>query len=421
MTLSAPALILLSINLGLIWLLMAAPIGMRTIRLRRALAEAPDRVWEAVHPLGRDALWYEAVIEVEAEPETGRVVQRLAHSDRRGEPIRRTLELSDLDGPWQHAYEARVVEDSTLDSSFWQSFRERRMVAASGSGAELVIEQTDRYRGLAFLVFRFFALRREADALAGWLASGKVERRRLFEQPGTQLLMAVVSTFALWPFFGLSANGLIYSSILTVVIALHELGHLAAYRAFGHGTVRMIFIPLLGGVAIGGRPYNSRFEVAVCALMGPGMSAFLVPVLVAAHAALAGAGYGHPLAGYALVALLVLAAFNLLNLLPMSRFDGGQVLKQVFPTQDGLLGGTFLVTAAILFTGWRVGVPSQALYGGLAVMALLSLSNRSGVKMREALVEMPGGERLLAGFGYYAAIAIHAYGLVFACDILFSR
>lgn len=421
MILSTPALILLIANLGLIWLLMAAPLGTMTIRLRRKLHEQPDRVWQAVHPLGRDALWYPALVDSAVEPETGRVVQHLAHADRRGNPVSRTLELSELGGPWRHAYEARVVEDSTLDPSFWVNYRERRMVEASAEGTELVVEQTDRYRGLAFLAFRFFALRRELNALSGWLRTGKVEQRGLFEQPGTQLLMAVLSTLVLWPFFGLTATGLVYSCLLTVVIALHELGHLAAYRAFGHQTVRMIFIPLLGGLAIGGRPYNSRFELAACALMGPGMSAFFVPVLVAAQTTLAQSAAAHPYAGYVLVFLLVLSAFNLLNLLPMSRFDGGQVLRQVFPTQDGLLGGTFLVTAAILFTGWRVGVPSQALFGGLAVMALLSMSNRASVKMREELVDMTGGERLFAGFGYYAALTIHAYGLVYACDLLFRR
>lgn len=419
MMLSTPALILLIINLGMIWLLMAAPIGTRTVRLRRWLPGEPDRVWHAVHPLGRDALWSPSLVESAAGPQGGLVVQQLAHADRHGDPIRRTLEISELGGPWAHGYEARVVEDSALDPSFWANFRERRMICGAESGTELVVEQTDRYRGLAFLIFRFFALRRELNALSGWLETGRVEQRGLFEQPSTQLLMAVLSTFALWPFFGLTADGLIYSTILTVVIGLHELGHLAAYRSFGHQTVKMIFIPLLGGLAIGGRPYNSRFEVAACALMGPGMSAFFVPVLVALQSALSEGAPGHSAAGYVLVFTLVLTAFNLLNLLPMSRFDGGQVLRQVFRTYDGLLGGTFLVTAAILFTGWRVGVPSQALFGGLAVMALLSLSNRTSVKMREELVDMSGGERLLAGFGYYSALTIHAYGLVFACDHLF--
>jgi Zn-dependent protease len=418
--LSTPALILLLVNLGMIWLLMAAPVGIRTIRLRRRLPAPPERVWQAVHPLGRDALWYPALVDSAPSEAGGQVVQRLAHADRKGQPVRRTLALSDLPGPWERGYEARVVEDSTLDPSFWSNFRERRIVERSGEGTELVVEQTDRYRGLAFLVFRFFALRRELNALGGWLETGRVEQRGLFEQPGTQLLMAVLSTLALWPFLGFTAEGLTYSCILTVVIALHELGHLAAYRAFGHERVRMIFIPLLGGVAIGGRPYNSRFELAVCALMGAGMSAFLVPAAVALQAALQGSGQTY-LAGYGLVFLLVLSAFNLLNLLPMSRFDGGQVLRQVFPTPDGQLGGSFLVTAAILFTGWRIGIPAQALFGGLAVMALLSLSNRASVKLRDELIDMTGGERLFVGFGYYAAISIHAYGLILACDLLFRR
>jgi len=421
MTLSTPALILLVANLGLIWLLMAAPLGLRTIRLRRVLHERPDRIWEAIHPLGRDALWYPRVISSEPDPHAGRVVQRFDHSDRRGNPISRTLELSEVSGPWRHAYDARVVEDSALDASFWRNYSERRIVGETSGGTELVIEQTDRYRGLAFYVFRFFALRREVDALESWLKTGKVKQTGQFESPGTQVLMAVVSTFVLWPFFGLSADGLIFSSMLTAVIALHELGHMAAYRSFGHKTVRMIFIPLLGGLAIGSRPYNSRFEVAACALMGAGLSAFLVPMLAAAHATAVSEFADQGIAGYVLIFLLILSAFNLLNLLPMSRFDGGQVLRQVFPTQDGLLGGTFLVTAAILWVGWRVGIPSQALFGGLAVMALLSLSNRASVKMREELDDMTGGERLLAGFGYYAALAIHGYGLIFACDLLFLR
>lgn len=420
MTLSIPALILLVANLGLIWLLMAAPLGMRTIRFRRILDDRPDRIWQAVHPLGRDALWYPTVISSEAGAQGGRVVQLYSHADRRGNPISRTLELADLAGPWRHAYEARVVEDSALHPSFWAHYRERRIVDETPGGTEFVVEQTDRYRGLAFLVFRYFALRREVDALGTWLETGRVEQTGLFENPGTQLLMAVVSTFALWPFFGLSAEGLAFSSMLTMVIALHELGHLAAYRAFGHTKVRMIFIPLLGGLAIGSRPYDSRFELAACALMGAGFSAFFVPVLVAAHGLALERFADASLAGHVLVFLLILSAFNLLNLLPMSRFDGGQVLRQVFPTHDGLLGGTFLVTAAILWAGWRIGVPSEALFGGLAVMALLSFSNKASVRMREELDDMTGGERLFAGFGYYSALAIHAYGLIYACDLLFA-
>lgn len=48
----------------------------------------------------------------------------------------------------------------------------------------LAIEQTDRYRGFAFLIFRFFALRREVRALRQWLETGTSKRVRVgFEHP----------------------------------------------------------------------------------------------------------------------------------------------------------------------------------------------------------------------------------------------
>ena len=63
----------------------------------------------------------------------------------------------------------------------------------------------------------------------------------------------------------------------------------------------------------------------------------------------------------------------------------------------------------------------EALLGGLAVMALMSMVSNNTFKPREALDEMSAGERLHAGLGYYAALAIHAYGLIYACDHLFRR
>jgi Zn-dependent protease len=413
MTLSTPALLLLIVNLGMLWLLLAAPLGRRTIRMRRVFSANPERLWNMVYPLGRDASWSPAILSSEPAPEEGRVVQRFAHSDRRGQPIRRTLALATSERDDAYAYDARVIEDSALDPSVWANFQERRVVAPAADGAELIVEQTDRYRGLAMFLFRFFMMRRELNQLDSCLRTGTASRGGMFEHPLTQIMLAVLSTLMLWPFFGLSAWGLMLSTMLTVVIALHELGHMMAYRTFGHRRVRMIFIPMLGGIAIGGRPYNSLFEVAVCALMGAGFSALLVPILVAAHVGLG------PAAGPDLVFMLVLCAFNLLNLLPMSRFDGGQVLRQVFPTQDGLLGATFLVTAGILWTGYRIGVPLVAMLGGLAVMALMSMVSNNTFKPREALDEMSVGERLHAGLGYYAVLAIHAYGLIYACDHLF--
>lgn len=416
------AVLLLTINIGLLWLLMAAPLGMRTIRLRRHFRTGSDTLWRAIDPAGEMADWHHQVISSrELEDRPGIVEQIYRHSDRRGQPIRRLLSIGPVDGahPHDHAYSARIVDDSALDSRFWRDFRERRDVIATPDGAMLVIEQTDRYRGLAFLLFRYFILRREMRALAGWVATGRSKPNGYFEHPLVQAVLAIASTLMLWPFFGLNAVGLMISTFLTMVIVLHELGHMAAYRAFGHAKVRMIFVPLLGGIAIGGRPYNSVFEVATCALMGPGMSAFLVPILIAGREASVLGLLPHELAGPLLVFLLILGGFNLLNLLPMYRFDGGQVLRQVFLTKKSLLGASFAVTLAILCVGWLIGAPNNALLAGLAVFTLLSLIGSGSVKPKEKLEPMGSAERMLVGFGLYSAVAMHSYAIIYAAAALF--
>lgn len=417
------SLVLLSINLGLLWLLMAAPVGTRTIRISRTLNAAPDKIWNAVYPKGGSADWHHATLSSNAVPShPNRVRQSLDHLDRTGKPIVRTFEIEraseDAGGPYE--FDARIVEDSALDVSFWKNYRERRQVSASAGGARLVVEQTDHYRGIAFMLFRYFALRREIKALEGWIETGQSKSNGIFEHPAVQVALAILSTLMLWPFFGLNRNGLLLSSLLTVVIVLHELGHMAAYRAFGHKTVRMIFVPLLGGIAIGGRPYNTLFEIATCALMGAGMSAFLVPVTIALHDAVSGNDMHFALAQPLLVFLLILGAFNLLNLLPMSRFDGGQVLRQIFRSRMTLVAGSFGITLVILWVGWRIGLPATALAAGLAVFILMSLIGFGSVKPRHAFEEMSPGERLMAGFGLFAAVSIHSYAIIYACDRLFS-
>lgn len=410
MSTSLSMFLLVAINLGLIWLLIAAPVGRRTLQLTRVFKASPGRIAALVSPLGAEADWHPSVVSSE-RLSVARVRQTLSHPDRHGVPITRTLEVHEAQDADDLACETRVVDDSALDASFWKHYIERRFLRPVPGGTALTVEQTDRYRGVAFLLFRYIQLRREMKALDQWLATGKGDMGGILESAWTQTGLAVLSTLLLWPFFGLSPQGLLLSTMLTVVIVLHELGHMAAYRAFGHRRVRMIFVPLLGGIAVGGRPYNSHFEVAVCALMGAGMSAFLVPPLIALYD---GAATGPGL----LVFLLILGAFNLLNLLPMHRFDGGQVLRQVFSTRIGLLMASFLVTLAILCVGWRVGLPVSMLVAGLAVFTVLSLLGAGGVKPRTALDSMTAPQRLLAGFGLYSALVLHGYAIIYACDRL---
>jgi Zn-dependent protease len=422
MSVMQSALLLLLINLGLLWLLMRMPVGLRTLRLSRSFDCSPETLWSAMNPSGSAASWHHSMISSKPLPDGSNVVeQTFTMPDRNGAPLRRLLALEPVLAVSGRArgFQSSIIDDSTLDASFWQDFRERRIVRPAATGAILEIEQTDRYRGIAFLLFRHVALRREMAALEGWLKTGQSQPQGYFEHPAVQVALAILSTFLLWPFLGLTLQGLMISTFLTMVIALHELGHMAAYRMFGHTSVRMIFIPFLGGVAIGSRPYRSLFEVATCALMGSGMSAFLVPILiVVSHLAEMGvlpATTHSPV----LVFLLILGAFNLLNLLPMHRFDGGQVLRQIFRTRRSQILASFMVTLCILCIGVEIGLPARYLVVGLLVFTLVSLIGGGSFKPRQKLDEMNGGERMLVSFGLYAAIAMHGYAVIVAIDKLF--
>ncbi len=420
MTALQSAALLLFINLGLLWLLMRMPLGVRTICLRRTFRRSPEELWRAINPAGADAAWHHSVISSKPLENRADIVEQIyEHLDRNGKPQRRLLALEPLPAAGGRGFHTRIAEDSTLDAAFWRDFSESRIVRRLPDGAEIEITQTDRYRGLAFLLFRYFVLRRELRALEGWLETGRSVPQGYFEHPAVQFGLALLSTLLLWPFFGLTVSGLMISAFLTLVIALHELGHLAAYRTFGHAIRAHDLRAAPGGIAIGGRPYRSHFEVAVCALMGSGMSAFTVPILIAGYNSAANDLLPQRFGGPLLIFLLILGAFNLLNLLPMHRFDGGQVLRQVFRTRRSLIGASFAATICILGIGWEVGISENMLMAGLAVFILVSMISAGSVKPRHKLDEMKDGERILVAFGLFAAIAIHGYAVIFAAEKLF--
>ncbi|RWL95289.1 site-2 protease family protein [Mesorhizobium sp.] len=403
-------------NLGLIFLLMTVPLGLRTVTVSRVIGADRKRLWEALWPFGGDAGWSGEILSAELLDGEGTALIRLSWEGRDGLPIERKAQFQEVvEGS---RFSMRVVEDTALDPSFWANYRETTELVSVGGATRVTLTQTDRYRGVAFLIFRFFAMRRELAKLQVWARSGKYRKGGWFEHPVSQIGFAVLSAFILWPFFGLNPGGLALAAILTSVVALHELGHMAAFRLTGHSRARMIFIPLLGGIAIGGRPYDSRFEVAFVALMGAGFSAFLVPVLIAASG-LAGSE-GHRLAALLLASLAGCAAlFNIANLVPVWKFDGGQVLRQICPGPVALALASFLLLSALLALGWRAGFPPGFLLVAGAVFSMLSLLTvGSGVKPRNELKPIHAFDRLAMAGALLAVFSIHGYGVLWVSQQL---
>jgi Zn-dependent protease len=411
------AAVLIIVNLGLIFLLIAAPIGIRTFS-RSVVIAAPARgVWNAVFPLGPDAGWSGEVLSAEpVEGQPDRVRLTIDWDGRDGLPIQRIAELSDV--VHGRAFSVRYVDDSSLDAGFWKHFSETFELEAQGDGVRVTIRQTDSYRGAAFLVFRYFALRRTAAKLSRWAETGIYRKGGVFEHPLTQVGMALASIVILWSLTGFTRGGLAFAVMLTVVVALHELGHMAAFRVTGHRRTRMIFIPLLGGIAIGGRPYDSHFEVAFVALMGAGFSAFLVPPLMQVGEVLAERGNVH---GGNFFAALVgcVALFNLANLVPVWKFDGGQVLRQICPPGLLLAASSFVLLAGFLAIGYLAGFPQTVLIAAGAVFAALSLiTSGSAVKPRHELRPLDGTGRAALAGALLAVIVIHGTGVLWAFNHL---
>jgi len=410
---SITTLALVAVNLALLYGFLAVPLGRRTIRLRRVIPVPPGRVWNALYPLGKDAGWSGEVVAAAPLPgEPGRIRMTIGWAGRDDKPIARVSRIYDLvEG---ERFSLIVEDDTSLDRSFWSSFAETVVLEPAGEGTLVEMAQTDRYRGAAFLVFRYFAMRRELDKLSRWLRTGQYRRGGIFEHPLTQIGFAVLSALILWPIFGLTIGGLVLASVLTLVVALHELGHMAAFRLMGHRSARMIFIPLLGGIAIGGRPYDSRFEVAFVALMGAGFSAFLVPIAIAGSAAASEAGMIAPAAVLATLAGIA-ALFNIANLVPVWKFDGGQVLRQICPGPIMLAAASFLLLLGLLGVGSLAGAPPYALLFAGAVFAAMSLMTAgNGVKPRHDLKPIGGFDRFAIAAAMLAVMTIHGCGVLWA-------
>lgn len=410
--------ILVACNLGLIFLLLTAPLGLRTVRLSRLVAADRRLLWQALWPLGGNAGWSGEILYAETLDDRGQTRIILSWEGRDGQPIERKVLFDDVvEG---RRFSMRVLDDTSLDASFWTDYRETTELVAEGSATRVTLSRTDRYRGVAFLIFRYFAMRRELSKLDVWARTGRYRKGGWFEHPLSQIGFAVLSAFILWPLFGLNLGGLALAAILTSVVALHELGHMVAFRLMGHRKVRMIFIPLLGGIAIGGRPYDSRFEVAFVALMGAGFSAFLVPLLIAASAL--ASGEGHRLAAALLATLAGCAAlFNVANLVPVWKFDGGQVLRQICPGPIALALASFVLLSAFLTLGWRAGFSHGFLLVAGAVFAILSLLTMgSAVKPRHELKPIRTFDRFAMAGALLAVFTIHGYGVLWAYARLVS-
>lgn len=203
------------------------------------------------------------------------------------------------------------------------------------------------------------------------VAPGAIEDLDLFRRVLEELRAATRTTTPRGALFLLSLvafivvgagfNSLTSLALLVPVLLVHELGHLAAMRAFGYRDLSVFFLPLLGAAASGRKERAPAWEQVIVALMGP------APGLIMALVLIATAGYevGHSSLFKQAVGLTIVV--NALNLLPFEPFDGGRVASIVLfanhPRARVVFGALSAVALGVL--ALRLSAPIMAVVAAL--------------------------------------------------------
>lgn len=181
--------------------------------------------------------------------------------------------------------------------------------------------------------------------------------------------------------------------VILFVILAHELGHFAAFRAYGLPARLPVFIPLFGAFTTGALPPDLEQD-AYIALAGP-----------LTGLALAGACYAFGLATgdrFWFACADVSAFLNLFNMVPSPPFDGGRVIGAVWPPL-WLAGFVLFIGLAFVI---HVPLIFVLLIGAMGLPSMLR-AWRGEVDPRAAT--MTNGARLRVSLWYLATL----FGLIY--------
>jgi Zn-dependent protease len=154
----------------------------------------------------------------------------------------------------------------------------------------------------------------------GWTAPNRAFKISFSKE---SLLLAALSIAAATWFFG-PTTGL----ALVLIIAVHEYGHVAAYRVCGHDDATFRLIPLMGGVAISHKHPDGPLHSFFISVMGPAIC--IAPTILALELVY-GNWVTNELARDFLWRFGIYSGtLNFFNLLPIGPLDGGKISRILF-------------------------------------------------------------------------------------------
>jgi len=216
-----------------------------------------------------------------------------------------------------------------------------------------------------------------------------------FDQQGIVLaVLALAAASWLW--------GIAYGIAFVAIVAIHEFGHVAAYRICGHSDARFRLIPLLGGVAMSDHPPAAQEKQFFISLMGPGIC---VAPVVLAHMIGYATRYSAPeVSDFCWAFGSLGGALNFFNLLPLWPLDGGRMTHVLAHIYWRSAARNITIAMSVIFAAYAVYAHSVVLFI-FALMGLQSLTY--GDTLTRTQRPMSKRRGLLAIAAYLAVAAAH--------------
>lgn len=233
-----------------------------------------------------------------------------------------------------------------------------------------------------------------AYRLKGLAETGKPdETTHMWISAAVAIVTGLVSLVA----FALMTSWL-FSGLVVIALAIHEFGHLLAYRLIGQPWGRMIFLPFLGALAMPRLPYETQAQAVFCALMGPGFS------LLLAFAITLPLALGMSLPSWLMTSGVVVVLLNLFNLLPVEPLDGGVALRSVLAKLLGTYTrfGLLAIGVMIFATGFYFEQVILLIFGGISILA-----NLRPRLIDHGLKPLTSAGVMISAFGFVAIAAAY--------------
>jgi Zn-dependent protease len=190
-----------------------------------------------------------------------------------------------------------------------------------------------------------------------------------------------------------------FGVVFVLLIAIHELGHLIFVRGYGLSAPAIVFLPGLGAFTSWKGGSTTVYQESVIAFGGP-LLGTIGGLVCFAYGALTNEPFWYAAANTAFF-------LNLINMIPLSVFDGGRMTAAISPNL-WIAGFVIVIGAAVAFHWW-----SAILLIVVALSIPRAIEAFRG-KLDPRYYAVPSAQKVAISLAYFGLLAVLLACLVFS-------